>query len=447
MMAAAFFITCSSDSPDGLLKRSTNAFFSASSFARRRISSEAFSASTSAICSITALALGTSADRLSVSVIASSPTGTLSRLGVVVAVDQLTWRSAECAVHLTARTTPPVRKTKLTTLTCVLAIVRKEAVAVLTARPIMLWFRHLAPQPQLKSQTEFPENLLRYLRDGATSYYLLRAHTAPPQNRDLISPAVLCRCRRNVKVITPLRVTWIFLILLAPNGSHSRLASKTTTGIRTMHDQSQAAPIVYIVDDDLDVREGLQNLFQSVGLRSEVFGSSTALLQSKLADEVSCLVLDVRLPGLSGLDFQAELAREQIRMPIIFITGHGDIPMSVRAMKAGAVEFLTKPIRELDLLDAVRIALDRDRARRDRERTLQALRARYDSLSPREREVMTLVAAGLMNKQAAAEIGISEVTVKVHRHNIMQKLGARSLAELIRTADSLGIPRWKTHRN
>jgi FixJ family two-component response regulator len=214
-----------------------------------------------------------------------------------------------------------------------------------------------------------------------------------------------------------------------------------------MYDQSQRAPIVYIVDDDADVREGLQSLFQSVGLRSETFGSSTALLQSKLADEVSCLVLDVRLPGLSGLDFQAELAKEQIRMPIIFITGHGDIPMSVKAMKAGAVEFLTKPIRELDLLDAVRIALDRDRARRDRDRTLQALRARYDSLSPREREVMTLVAAGLMNKQAAAEIGISEVTVKVHRHNIMQKLGARSLAELIRTADSLGIPRWKTERS
>jgi len=214
-----------------------------------------------------------------------------------------------------------------------------------------------------------------------------------------------------------------------------------------MNDQSQGAPIVYIVDDDADVREGLQNLFQSVGLRSEVFGSPTALLQSKLADEVSCLVLDVRLPGLSGLDFQAELAKEQIRMPIIFITGHGDIPMSVKAMKAGAVEFLTKPIRELDLLDAVRIALDRDRARRDAERTLQVLRARYDSLSPREREVMTLVASGLMNKQAAAEIGISEVTVKVHRHNIMRKLGARSLAELIRTADSLGIPRWKANRN
>jgi len=214
-----------------------------------------------------------------------------------------------------------------------------------------------------------------------------------------------------------------------------------------MPDQFQRAPIVYIVDDDLDVREGLQSLLQSVGLRSEGFDSSAALLRSELADEVSCLVLDVRLPGLSGLDFQAELAKEQIRMPIIFITGHGDIPMSVKAMKAGAVEFLTKPIRELDLLDAVRIALDRDRARREHEKELQALRARYDSLSPREREVMRMVAAGLMNKQAAAEIGISEVTVKVHRHNIMQKLGARSLAELVRTADSLGIPRWKGDRN
>lgn len=214
-----------------------------------------------------------------------------------------------------------------------------------------------------------------------------------------------------------------------------------------MPDQFQRAPIVYIVDDDVDVREGLQSLFQSVGLRSEGFDSSAALLRSELADEVSCLVLDVRLPGLSGLEFQAELAKEQIRMPIIFITGHGDIPMSVKAMKAGAVEFLTKPIRELDLLDAVRIALDRDRARREHEKELQALRARYDSLSPREREVMKMVAAGLMNKQAAAEIGISEVTVKVHRHNIMQKLGARSLAELVRTADSLGVPRWKGNRN
>jgi RNA polymerase sigma factor (sigma-70 family) len=210
--------------------------------------------------------------------------------------------------------------------------------------------------------------------------------------------------------------------------------------MRAMPEQFERAPIVYVVDDDVDVREGLQSLFQSVGLRSAAFDSTTALLQSRLSDEVSCLVLDVRLPGVSGLDFQAEVAKERIRMPIIFITGHGDVPMSVRAMKAGAVEFLIKPIREQDLLDAVRIALDRDRARREHEQKMQVLRARYGSLSPREREVMSLVVAGLMNKQVAAEIGISEVTVKVHRHNIMQKLSARSLAELVRMADSLGIP-------
>jgi FixJ family two-component response regulator len=208
--------------------------------------------------------------------------------------------------------------------------------------------------------------------------------------------------------------------------------------------QSQSVPIVYIVDDDADVREGLQNLLQSVGLRSETFSSTTALLKSKLADEASCLILDVRLPGLSGLDFQAEVAKEQIKVPIIFITGYADVPMSVKAMKAGAVEFLTKPIREQDLLDAVRTAVDRDRARRQHDSDMQELRANFDSLSLREREVMRLVVSGLMNKQAAAEIGISEVTLKVHRHNIMKKLRARSLAELVRMADSLGIPRWKS---
>jgi len=207
-----------------------------------------------------------------------------------------------------------------------------------------------------------------------------------------------------------------------------------------MREQFQRAPIVYVVDDNADVREGLQSLFQSIGLRSAAFDSATAFLQSTLADEVSCLVLDVRLPGLSGLDFQAEVTTERIRLPIIFITGHADVAMSVRAMKAGAVEFLTKPIREQDLLDAVRVALERDRARREHEQKLQGLRTRFDSLSPREREVMILVVAGMMNKQVAGEIGISEVTVKVHRHNIMQKLRAQSLAELVRMADRLGIP-------
>jgi len=211
-----------------------------------------------------------------------------------------------------------------------------------------------------------------------------------------------------------------------------------------MPDQAQSGPVIYIVDDDVDVREGLHSLLQSVGLKSETFSSTTTVLKSKLADEVSCLILDVRLPGLSGLDFQAQVTKEQIKVPIIFITGHADVPMSVKAMKAGAVEFLTKPIREQDLLDAVGVALERDRARRRHENDMQALRASYESLSQREREVMSLVVAGLMNKQAAAEIGISEVTLKVHRHNIMKKLHARSLADLVRMADSLEIPRWRS---
>jgi FixJ family two-component response regulator len=158
-----------------------------------------------------------------------------------------------------------------------------------------------------------------------------------------------------------------------------------------------------------------------------------------LPEKVSCLILDVRLPGLSGLDFQSQLAKTRVDIPIIFITGHGDIPMSVQAMKAGAVEFLTKPFREQDLLDAVRAALDRDRTRREHDKMTHDLRTRFAALSPREKEVMTLVATGLMNKQVAAAIGLSEVTVKVHRHNIMHKLGARSLADLVRMADALGL--------
>jgi len=211
-----------------------------------------------------------------------------------------------------------------------------------------------------------------------------------------------------------------------------------------LHDRSnEDDPLVLVVDDDPDVREGLRALFQSVNLKSKAYSSAPELFRSKLPDQVSCLILDVRLPGLSGLDFQTELAKVQINIPIIFITGHGDIPMSVKAMKAGAVEFLTKPIREQDLLDAVRAALDRDRHRRQHEKRAHNLRSRFEALSHREQEVMTLVAAGLMNKQVAAEIGISEVTVKVHRHNIMKKLGAQSLADLVRMADALGLP----HRN
>ena len=202
-----------------------------------------------------------------------------------------------------------------------------------------------------------------------------------------------------------------------------------------------ATATVYIVDDDLDVREGLRSLLQSIGLRAQAYGSTAEFLTAKRPDEVSCLILDVRLPGLSGLDFQAELARMQTVIPIIFITGHGDIPMTVKAMKGGAVEFLSKPVREQDLLDAVRIALDRDLARREADVKIRDLRERYNSLSTREQQVMVLVCAGLMNKQVAAELGISEITVKVHRHNVIKKLGAKSLPDLVRMAGLLEISR------
>jgi FixJ family two-component response regulator len=206
-------------------------------------------------------------------------------------------------------------------------------------------------------------------------------------------------------------------------------------------------PVVLVVDDDPSFRQALERLFRSVGLRAEVFGSASELLRSKLPDVASCMVLDVRLPGLSGLDFQAELVRQNIRIPIIFITGHGDIPMSVQAMKAGAIEFLTKPIREQDLLNAVGIAVERDRKRREDEKAISLLRTRYESLSPREREVMGLVTAGLMNKQVAAETGLAEITVKIHRGHIMKKMAAKSLADLVRMAEILEIHRDRRSTN
>lgn len=207
--------------------------------------------------------------------------------------------------------------------------------------------------------------------------------------------------------------------------------------------QTAAESIVYVVDDDSDVREGLKSLFQSVGLTSQTFATTAEFLAAKHADQASCLILDVRLPGLSGLDFQAELAEAKTNIPIIFITGYGDVPMSVKAMKAGAIEFLSKPLREQDLLDAVRIAIERDRLRRKNELKIRDLHERYNALSIREQQVMRLVCAGLMNKQAAAEIGISEITVKVHRHKVMKKLGAKSLPELVRMADTLGLSHQK----
>ena len=202
-------------------------------------------------------------------------------------------------------------------------------------------------------------------------------------------------------------------------------------------------PVVCIIDDDVSLCEALASLFRSVGLEVQVFGSAPEFLQSKLPDGASCLVLDIRLPGLSGLDFQSELAKANIQIPIVFMTGHGDIPMTVRAMKAGAVEFLPKPFRDQDMLDAVQAGLERDRARRRNASDNSKLKASFDSLTPREQEIMGFVTAGLMNKQIAGEIGVSEITVKVHRGNVMRKMGAKSLAELVRMADALGVRRTK----
>jgi FixJ family two-component response regulator len=196
-----------------------------------------------------------------------------------------------------------------------------------------------------------------------------------------------------------------------------------------------------VIDDDAFVRQGLSNLLRSVGLRALVYGSADEFLQAGPPAGPTCLVVDVRMPGLSGLDFQAELARRDIERPIIFITGHGDIPMTVRAMKAGAVEFLTKPIRDQDLLDAVQLALERDKARHRSADAITLLRDKFTTLTPREQEVMACVTGGLLNKQVAAAIGITENTVKVHRGNVTRKMGAKSLAELVRMADLLGVRR------
>jgi len=201
--------------------------------------------------------------------------------------------------------------------------------------------------------------------------------------------------------------------------------------------------IVFVVDDEASIRKALDSLIRSVGLTVQLFGSAQEFLQAKRPDVPSCLILDVRLPGISGLDFQRKLAESKIFIPIVFITGHGDIPMSVRAMKAGAVEFLTKPWHEQDLLDAIHVAIERDTNRRQQEKEIATLRDRLEWLTPREREVLPLVVRGLPNKQIAAEIGTSETTVKVHRGQLMRKMGADSLPDLVRMAERLGIPHTK----
>jgi FixJ family two-component response regulator len=206
---------------------------------------------------------------------------------------------------------------------------------------------------------------------------------------------------------------------------------------------TSAERIVFVVDDDEAMRETLSSLFRSVGLRVQLFGSAREFAQIKMPDAASCLVLDIRLPGVSGLDFQAELAKADIRIPIIFMTGHGDIPMSVQAMKAGAIDFLTKPFRDQEMLDAVVRALERDQKRRDSEKVVVELRGRFDSLTSREREVIAMVVDGLMNKQIAGKLEVSEVTVKVHRVNMMRKMKARSVIDLVGMAELLGIRRPK----
>jgi FixJ family two-component response regulator len=207
---------------------------------------------------------------------------------------------------------------------------------------------------------------------------------------------------------------------------------------------SEEQPVVFVIDDDASVRDAIADLLQSIGVEVKTFRSAQEFLQSKRPDVPGCIVLDVRLPGPSGLEFQRTLKKSNIHLPIIFISGHGDIPMSVRAMKSGAIEFLTKPLREQELLDAIQTGIERDRARRQEAKVVAELQERFDSLTPREREVLALVVTGRRNKQIAAQAKLSEMTVKVHRSQIMRKMRAKSLVDLVRMADALGVTNRKS---
>jgi FixJ family two-component response regulator len=217
----------------------------------------------------------------------------------------------------------------------------------------------------------------------------------------------------------------------------------TNGAIRMTSKAPELEPVVFVVDDEASVRTALARLFRSVGLQTAMFGSTAEFLQKTLPDAPSCLVLDIRLPGRSGLEFQAELVNANINIPIIFMTAHGDIPMTVQAMKGGAIDFLAKPFRDQDMLDAVAVAIERDRKRREREKAVAALKAKYETLTPREGELLALVATGLLNKQIAAQMGIAEITVKIHRGHIMRKMDARSAFDLVKMAEILGVSKAK----